>query len=337
MRDSLVLDVKVFNSADLPVGDRFDVFQQLVSQAHAPMHLMSDFAADFDGTLSQIDLGEASLWPTTFPQLSFHRTPRLIRQSDPESCHLTLVLRGGGVARWERAESVLGPYDFHTNHTSQAYDIVSRPGPVDMIGVEVPRTSLDLPWGRLRQVIGQAMSGRDGIGALLVQFLIQVTAGTSTYQPAEAPRLGRVLSELVTALFARALDAEEHLPPETRTRTLTLEVKAFIRRNLCDPDLTPGSVAAAHFVSRSHLHQLFRKDGITVAGYIRGQRLESACADLANASASAVPIHVIAARHGFKDHATFTRAFRAAYGITPRDYRHAARVATLMEAAPAAG
>jgi AraC-like DNA-binding protein len=332
-----MLDVNVFNSVDLPVGDRFDAFQQLVSQAHAPMHLTSNFAADFRGTLRQFNLGEVELWPATFPHLSFHRTPRLIRQSDPESCHLTLLLRGGGLARWERAETVVGSYDFHTNHTSVPYDIVSRHGPVEMIGVEVPKTSLGLPWGRVQQVIGQALSGRDGIGILLVQFLTQVTDDTSAYRPTEAPRLGGVLSELVTALFARALDAEEHLPPETRTRTLALEVKAFIRRNLCDADLSPGSVAAAHYISRSHLHRLFHADGITVASYIRTQRLEAARADLANASASAVPVYAIAARYGFKDHATFTRSFRAAYGTTPRDYRHAAHITPAPRAAQAAG
>ncbi|MBM9440192.1 AraC family transcriptional regulator [Actinacidiphila bryophytorum] len=316
-----MLDVRVFNSTDLPAADRFDVFQELVDQAHAPMNLTSDFADDFRATLRQFSLGEISLWPTVFPHLNFHRTPRLIRQSDPESCHLTLVLRGGGVARWDRAETVLGPYDFHTNHTSVPYVISSSPGPVDMIGIEVPKTSVNLPWDRVQKVIGQALSGREGVGALLVQFLTQVTSDTSVYLPSEAPRLGRVLSELVTALFARALDEEERLQPETRSRTLALEVKAFVRRNLCDPALTPGAIAAAHFISRSHLHRLFRAEGTTVAAYIRTQRLEAARADLANAPA--VPVYVIAARYGFKDHATFTRTFRAVYGTTPRDYRHA--------------
>ncbi|WP_410468669.1 helix-turn-helix domain-containing protein [Streptomyces albidoflavus] len=29
----------------------------------------------------------------------------------------------------------------------------------------------------------------------------------------------------------------------------------------------------------------------------------------------------MAARRGFHDHSTFTRAFRGAYGMTPREYR----------------
>lgn len=317
----------MFRGADLPATDRLEALQELVSQAHAPLRLTSQFATDFQVTQRQVDLGGVTLWPSAFPQLTFQRTPRLIRQSDPETCHLTLLMRGDAVAEWERAETVLGPYDFHTNHSSVPYVVTSGCGPIEMIGVEVPRGALALPWNRVREVVGQGLSGRDGVGALLAQFLTQVTGDTSAYEATDAPRLGRVLTELVSALFARALEAEDRLPPETRTRTLVLEVKAFIRRNLWDADLTPSSVAAARHISRSYLHRLFKAEGTTVAAYIRTQRLEAARHALADTSRTAVPIHAIAAHYGFKDHATFTRCFRAAYGTTPRDYRHLTQIA----------
>ncbi|WP_335983818.1 AraC family transcriptional regulator [Streptomyces sp. CA2R106] len=321
-----MLDVKVFNSIDLPAADRFDAWQQLLGQTHAPVHLTSESADDYRATLRQFTLGAAMLWPAAYPHLTWHRPVRLVRQSDPESCHLTLVLRGGGVAQWDRSERALGPYDFHTNHTSVPYVIHCHPGQHEIIGVELPRTSLGLPWSRVQQVIGQGLSARDGIGLLLAQFLIQVSHDTDNYAPAEAPRLGQVLTDLVTGLFARALDADDRLSPETRTRTKILEMQAFIRRNLGDVHLTPGAVAAQHHISRSHLHRLFQTEGATVSAYIRAQRLAAARRALADASTPAEPIHAIAARCGFKDHATFTRSFRAAYGITPRDYRQAAHL-----------
>lgn len=319
-----MLDVTAFDSTDLPVGDRFDAWCQLLSRTHAPVHLTSVASDDYQATLRQLSLGGSTLWPATFPDLTFLRTPKLVRQSDPENCHLSLILKGSGVSRWDRSESVVGRNDFHTNHTSVPYVIDSCRGPVDMIGVEVPRAELGLPWALVEKVIGQGLSAREGVGTLLSQFLTQVTRDTSAYGPADAPRLGRVLTELVTALFARALDAEQLVQPEARSRTLLLEAKAFIRRHLHEPQLTPSSVAAAHHVSRSLLYRLFRADGTTVAGYIRAERLEAARRELADASRAGVPIRAIAARYGFKDHATFTRSFRAAHGASPRDYRHAA-------------
>jgi hypothetical protein len=130
-----MLDVKVFNSVDLPVADRFDVFQQLLRQAHAPTYLTSDFAADFEGTMRQSYLGDVELWQATFPQLTFHRTPRLIRQSDPERCNLAFIVQGGGLVRRDGRETVLNRFDIHTNHTSAPFDIITARGQVGIIGV----------------------------------------------------------------------------------------------------------------------------------------------------------------------------------------------------------
>jgi AraC-like DNA-binding protein len=84
------------------------------------------------------------------------------------------------------------------------------------------------------------------------------------------------------------------------------------RPALHDPDLGPAVLAAAHHISTSYLHRLFRADGdLTVAAWIRGRRLERARHGLADPALRALPISRIAARCGFADHVAFTRAFGA--------------------------
>ncbi|WP_308429099.1 helix-turn-helix transcriptional regulator [Streptomyces brasiliensis] len=80
-------------------------------------------------------------------------------------------------------------------------------------------------------------------------------------------------------------------------------------------------MAAAHHISVSYLHRLFQDHETTVSAWIRSQRLERARRDLAEPALRAVPVHRIAARWGFSDHATFTRSFRSAYDIPPKEYR----------------
>lgn len=174
---------------------------------------------------------------------------------------------------------------------------------------------------RADQVLGRHLSGREGVGALLAQFLTQLAGDTSSYQPAEAPRLGTVLADLVGTLFAHTLDIDVALPPDTHRRTLLLQIQAFIRHNLDDPDLTPGQVAAALHISHSHLYRLFQHEDTTVAAYIRHLRLQAACRDLADPTQQAIPVHAIAARWGFRHAADFTRAFRTAYGMPPTEHR----------------
>jgi AraC-like DNA-binding protein len=159
------------------------------------------------------------------------------------------------------------------------------------------------------------------IGGLLAQFLTQLATDTSSLQPADAPRLATVLIDLLTALFAPALEAQDSLEPGTRQRTLNLQIRAFIDRNLADPQLTPGAIAAAHHISLSYLHRLFQNEKETVAALIRHQRIERARRDLADPTQHSTPIHAIATRWGFPRPSEFTRAFRTTHGMPPTDYR----------------
>jgi AraC-like DNA-binding protein len=283
--------------------------------------MSSEFAADFRAHQRLIQLGEIRLYPVTFQQTLFERTPKLIRQSDPEGYNLSLLLSGGGGATWGRQEITYGVDEFHTSCTSMPFRVWSGTHHVTMIGVEIPRTLLPFPRCRADQIVGHHLSAREGFGALLAQFLTQMASDTSPYQPTDGPRLGAVLADLVAGMFAHTLDADNHLPPETRTHTLTLRIKAFIRQNLGDPGLTPDAIAAVHHISRSLLYRLFQAENTTVAGYIRHHRLEGARADLANPALRATPVHVIAARWGFPRAADFTRAFRNAYQTTPTELR----------------
>lgn len=316
-----VLHESVFRTTDLPVSDRFEAWTERMGRTHAPMRLSSDRHADYHGCQRLITLGDVVVWPATFDHLVFRRTPKLIRQSDPETYHLSLLLKGEGAADWGRQQAAYRMNDFHINSSSRSWEVLTGSEPVTVLGVEVPRALVAVPDRRADQVLGSLLSGREGIGALLSQFLRQLVADTSSYQPSDASRLGTVVTDLVTALFAHTVDADPRLPPETRERTLALQVKTFIHRHLDDPDLTPAGIAAAHHVSRSYLYRLFQAEGLTVASYIRDQRLENARRDLADPRLRALPIRAVAARWGYPRAAEFTRAFRTAYGLPPSELR----------------
>ncbi|GAA2977763.1 hypothetical protein GCM10010519_10910 [Streptomyces lactacystinicus] len=92
-------------------------------------------------------------------------------------------------------------------------------------------------------------------------------------------------------------------------------------RNLYDPDLSPAGIAAANFMSVRFLHKLFQPEGVTVGGWIRAQRLERCRRDLLRPMAGELGVAGIARRWGFVNSSHFSRAFRAAYGMTPRDWQ----------------
>jgi AraC-like DNA-binding protein len=69
-----------------------------------------------------------------------------------------------------------------------------------------------------------------------------------------------------------------------------------------------------------YLHELLRDTNQTLGQWIRDQRLAAAREKLRDASGGD-SIAQIAYRFGFSDHAQFSRAFKAQFGISPKDYR----------------
>ena len=306
------------------MADRFDAWRERMNQTHAPMRLESERAPDFQAHQRLIGLGAVTLWPATFEQLVFVRTPKLIRQSDPEVYHLSLVRAGAAKASWGEDKAAYGVGDFHLNDSSRPYEIRTDNGWIWSLGVEIPKTLLPLHSRTVDRAVGRRLCARTGVGALLSRYLTDLVADTSPYGPADAPRLATVLVDLVAAMVAHTVEAAGTQPPESRTRVLALRVKEFIGANLHDPCLTPAQIALRHHISLGYLHRLFQSEGETVSSYIRRRRLEGAHRDLADPAYADISVHVLAARWGFFRAAEFSRTFRSAYGMPPSEHRRTA-------------
>ncbi|MEU1668209.1 helix-turn-helix domain-containing protein [Streptomyces sparsogenes] len=319
----------VFRTEDVSPADRFGLWREHMAKSLCSMDVSSDHADDFRADMRLLQLGTVSVWSTTVQPVRIRRGPRLIRRSDPELYHLTLPLRGtNGITHVDR-EATHGPYDMHVMDSSRPTEIhvLDGPEPARMVGLDVPKALLPLPVGHIDRLLARRLSGHEGIGALLAGFLTRLIQDTASYRPSDGPRLEVVLVDLLSALLAQHIDADGPLASETHQQALTFRIRAFIRQHLHDPRLTPPAIAAAHQISLSYLHRLFQADGVTVAAWIRSQRLERARRDLTDPVLRAAPIHRIAERWGFTSDSHFSRAFRTAYGLPPGEYRLQARTA----------
>ncbi|MBG0850427.1 AraC family transcriptional regulator [Streptomyces spinoverrucosus] len=333
----------MFRTEDLPSADRFDAWCERLALTHAPSDLTSAHQAGYRGTQHLLQFNELTVHTMQWQPAFARRNQALIHLSDPDRYHLSLIRRGTVVATIDDQEAVYGPCALRTNLTYRPIEVnLGADGTeVECVSMEISRAAFPLPPARMERVIGRPMTAMEGTGALLAAFLNTLTSQPGSYTPADAARLEPILLDLLASLFAHELDVVETLPPETHHRTLLLRVRAFIRQHLHDPGLTPTAIAAVHHISVSQLHRIFRERALaeggpsTVMGYIRAQRLERARRDLADPALRTRPVGEIAHRWGFTHHVVFTRAFRAAYGIPPRDYRHLELAQLARNASPA--
>ncbi|EPH41374.1 putative transcriptional activator NphR [Streptomyces aurantiacus JA 4570] len=323
----------VFDSQGHPAVDRVEAWRAVTASALIPNEFSVERASDFHASLRAAEMGAVQVTAMTYASMKTRRTPRLIRRSDPEMYAVGLILQGRQGILQERCEAACQAGDLVVYSTSHPFETVvdAQCGPAASVVAQIPRAQVPLSPDRLDRVLASRIPGRQGVGRVLASFLTTVATDTGPYRPADAGRLGHVLTDLITAWLCHVIDTEGGPAGETGHRVRVLEIQDFIRRHLGDAELTPGSVAAAHHISLRGLHRLFRHHahGVTVASYVKGQRLERARRDLADPSLAARPVHAIAARWGFGRPADFTRAFRAAYGTTPTEYRH-----TFLRAVP---
>lgn len=329
----LSLDQKVANRQDGPLitmssqaveaVERFAWYADLVQQHIFPITLSTPFAADFSSEVSVLQLGTVQVAHFTFPPLQAARTARHIRRADPDTYQLGWIRRGAMAATQLRNAAFVGTGDmvfFDASHPLEA-EVRGEEPMAEVTVLRLPRNALFLPPMQADRLLARRLAPDGVSGVLLRQHLITLVAHAAEIGPAEAHRLGSITADLTASFAADRIGKAELVPSEARTTVLRAQINSFISRNLSDPELRPAAIAAHHHISLRSLHALFQQEPATVAATIRKRRLERCRADLADPRMRDQPIAALAARWGLLIPAEFSRAFKAAYGMSPGEYR----------------
>ncbi|MCC4309053.1 MAG: helix-turn-helix domain-containing protein [Alcanivorax sp.] len=110
--------------------------------------------------------------------------------------------------------------------------------------------------------------------------------------------------------------------PERAGGAISLDVAhRHVLAHIDDPELSPDELAGALHVSRRALYRLFEEHQLTPGRFIRQVRLDAIREALAAPDNAHRGILDIALDYGFTDSATFSRAFKSAFGVSPSEWR----------------
>ena len=181
----------------------------------------------------------------------------------------------------------------------------------------VPRPMIDLraPWLRRRKPHKLAASPYLNLAR---RHLLQLSAPDTALSETEAILLTENLCNLVALASAGGI-ATDRLEPDLQIQAILV----FCRQNLHEPDLSPQRVADRFRVSVRTLHARFSQIGQTFGRWLLEARLDACGTALHDAHQRNLNISEIAYRIGFNDLSHFNKAFRARFGMTPRDWRNA--------------
>ncbi|AIT79462.1 AraC family transcriptional regulator [Novosphingobium pentaromativorans US6-1] len=243
-------------------------------------------------------------------------------REQPQTYWLAIILDGSATMRDAQQEIRLGDGEMICGRGDSPVHL-SFAGDNRSLIVQVPHSELSM---RLKTPIGGAPrkiatdTGTARVFAGMLRSLADTISDITTDQarPIELAFPEFLVTSLLDNAPAKALGGAAGMRAALLERIFqTIEIR------LSDPDLNYQQVAAEHGISPRYLQKLFESINDSFGHYVKVRRLERCRLDLRS------PLHVqksisdILFEWGFNDSASFSRAFREQYGISPREYRKA--------------
>jgi AraC-like DNA-binding protein len=311
--DSLLID-----SAVLPPEDRVEAIRHAIWELVVRVEIEQPPPSAVAARCRLRSWGAMTQCSVQANAQTIRRTPRLARDELEPSLFLGLQVSGTSMVIQDGREAVLRPGDLAFYDTTRPYTLLNDGG-IDQHYFRIPRSALALPAGAIDRATATTLS--------VSQPLVDIASAYFT-RLARQPNLSAEVRtaiavpsiELVRALIA-SRSGSARLIRETLSVTLVDRALEFARLHLADPSLTPARIAAAQHVSVRQLYATMAAAEISLAGWIRSQRLEACRVELARPAGRLLTVAAIAARWGFVDPTHFSRAFRSEFGLSPREWR----------------
>ena len=274
---------------------------------------------DFAGRIQRDRLADLRLSVVTADAQLVSRTPTLISRASEDFFLVSIQRAGTGVVRQDGRVAKLSPGDFALYDSTRPYQLLFSDAFEQFV--------LMLPGELLRGYVKHAealtatpISGREGAGHLLLNMIDTLRRDLDHLQPASAAAIADATVNILVAGLRTLPQAQSAQLPSLALYHIA-RVKAFIEAHLCDPDLSVTLIAAHLALSEAHLHRLFKTQPETLTQHIWSRRLEACKRALGDPANTRRAVGTIALHYGFNDAAHFSRAFRARFGLTPREYR----------------
>ncbi|MFD5600078.1 helix-turn-helix domain-containing protein [Leucobacter sp. NPDC058333] len=307
------------SSAPRARADDLGAFRSMVASSFVPLRISTDYHGQFSARMTSADADDVVFTEVVARPHLVERTPETIADGGSGFYKLSLLLSGTSILVQDGREVVMRPGDLSVYDTSRPYSLLFGEDFRNLI-MMFPKDRVDLPIPFTEQLTAVSLGHEHaGLSQIMTAFLSQFPAQLTSLDSRVRAKLAHTSLDLLSTLFSSILDADPGL--RDPHQLLLQKITAYVDTNLGNPDLSPNSIAAAHYISTRHLHSLFRQADTTVSTWIRERRLERCRADLMDPVLQDRTVSTIAARWGFTDAAHFSRVFKAAFGVSPSELR----------------
>lgn len=294
-----------------------DEWEDIVSDCFIPLSCVS-FQSGYRARMEHLSLGStmsvSALWTAG---TTVQRTERLAHRATSDDLHISFQLASRGIIQQGRRMVSVRPGSVSIYATDAPYlQDYSEPGQKQLI-VQVSRAALGLPFGALNSMLENLTIPTADTTRVFYTYIAEAQKHARESDGVAGAEAGVVAKDLAVTML-RSAASGRRIVPQTPGGMLHT-IGNYVDEHLSD--VTVDDLAARFFISRRRLYDIFNGLETTPSEFLRTKRLEYSAARLADVTESRTTIAEVARAAGFDDQTTFTRAFRRAYGVTPRAWR----------------
>lgn len=235
---------------------------------------------------------------------------------------VSLHKKGPAVVSQGGRESRIEPGDAFVIDPSRPFYIET--GEIETQSVYVNAAALRNLAPELDMATARAIRCDSGVAALFRATAQEVFALAGSLSDEVADDISDALLHLLAPVIRSCVKPSERCP--TRLAAMHRQrIVRFVRENLWNSELDGNAIAKAVNLSSRHVYQLFDADDKPLMRWVWTERLARCRRDLEQAALKSRSIGEIAFQWGFSNVSHFSRAFKAEFGLTPREYRQQAQ------------
>ncbi|MEV6227891.1 helix-turn-helix domain-containing protein [Saccharopolyspora shandongensis] len=310
-------------TTSVPDGDKLAFWNQAITRTLGPQTVTPRNKAPFAGRITADSLGYLKVATIEADAQRMSRMPQHAAQLDRELVSIGLQGQGRSALIQDSRTALLSPGDLVVYKATRPYTL-DQYDHFRMHVFHVPRKAVALPHSDICAVMATALPTDSGVAAMLAPLLSMLATTAATCPPHVGEQLAGTVTDLLAALISERTRKSESAGERSAGQAMVRRVREYVNQHLANPDLSPEAIAAHHRISVRYLHKIFEGEGTTISRWIQQRRLEECSRELAQRHRVIPTVSAVAQRWGFVNPAHFSRVFRAAYGMSPREWRNAA-------------
>jgi AraC-like DNA-binding protein len=250
------------------------------------------------------------------------RTRQHIAQGSDDLVIIPLISEGTCAVFQDGREAVIGAGEFALIDVDRPYK--EEVGTSMQSLVALPRQMLTSRIGEIGDLTATTLRRVEPLAGIAFDMLTGLSRAAGRLAPEITEYVSNQALDVLALAIGERLGRKQSNPSGHRT-LMRLRVKNYIQAHLNRAELTLDEVARASGISPRYIHSLLADEQTSFRQYVLGLRLEHCRRALASPVHRGRSIGEIAYSWGFNDLAHFSRAFRARFSTSPREWRQHCR------------